>query len=172
VAFPGCGKAVPNLDSLAKAIHGKEASMATEMTFWRPFADFGELRHRVDKMFREMGDGEGGWTPSVDVIHRDGDVILRADIPGIKPDDVKVTVKDDVLTVSGEHSEESEDEKGDYMRRERRYGSFSRSMSLPAGVRAEDIESTTEDGVLEVTIPLPQAEEKKPVEIQTKSKAG
>jgi HSP20 family protein len=123
-------------------------------------------------MFREMGDGEGGWMPSVDVIRKDGNVILRADIPGIKPDDVKVTVEDDVLTVSGEHSEESEDEKGDYMRRERRYGSFSRSMSLPAGVKADDIESTTEDGVLEVTIPLPQPEQKEAVEIETKPKAG
>jgi HSP20 family protein len=146
--------------------------MATEMTFWRPFADFGELRHRMDRMFREMGDGEGGWMPSVDVIRKDGNVILRADIPGIKPDDVKVTVEDDVLTVSGAHSDESKEEKGDFMRRERRYGSFSRSMSLPAGVRPEEIESTTEDGVLEVKIPLPQPEQKEAVEIETKPKAG
>jgi HSP20 family protein len=108
----------------------------------------------------------------VDVIRDDGTIIVRADLPGIKPDEVKVTVDDDVLTVSGEHSSESEEEKGDYMRRERRYGSFSRSMSLPAEVRAEDIESTTEDGVLEVRIPMPEAERAKPVEIETKPKAG
>jgi HSP20 family protein len=143
--------------------------MATEMTAWRPFTDFGELRHRVDQTFREMAPGgEAGWTPSVDVIRDDGTIIVRADLPGIKPDEVKVTVDDDVLTVSGEHSSESEEEKGDYMRRERRYGSFSRSMSLPAEVRAEDIESTTEDGVLEVRIPRPEAERAKPVEIETK----
>jgi HSP20 family protein len=146
--------------------------MATETTIWRPFADFGELRHRVDQMFREMGGGERGWTPSVDVIHRNGNVILRADLPGIKPGEVKVTVEDDVLTLSGEHSEESEEEKGAYMRRERRYGSFSRSMSLPAGVTIEDIKSTTEDGVLEVTIPLPKADQKQTVEIETKPKAS
>jgi HSP20 family protein len=143
------------------------------MTVWRPFADFGELRQRVDQMFREMGvGGEQSWTPSVDVIRRDGTVVLRADLPGINPDEVKVTVEDDVLTISGEHTEESEEKKENYMRRERRYGSFSRSMSLPAGVKPEDIESTTKDGVLEVTIPLPEAEKKQPVEIETKPKAS
>jgi HSP20 family protein len=143
-----------------------------EMTVWRPFADFGELRHRFDQMFREMGATDQPWTPSVDVLRKDGTVVLRADLPGIKPDEVKVTVEDDVLTVSGEHTEESEEEKDNYMRRERRYGSFSRSMSLPAGVEAGDIESTVEDGVLEVTIPLPQAEQKSAVEIETKSKGS
>jgi HSP20 family protein len=147
--------------------------MATQMTVWRPFADFGELRQRVEEMFHEAGiGGDGAWTPSVDVLRKNGDVILRADLPGIKPEEVKVTVEADVLTVSGEHTEESEEKQGDYMRRERRFGSFSRSMTLPAGVKAEDIRSTTADGVLEVTIPLPEAGEKKPVEIETKSKAG
>lgn len=145
--------------------------MATQMTVWRPFADFGELRHRVEEMFRESGiGGDGAWTPSVDVLRKNGNVILRADLPGIKPDEVKITVEDDVLTVSGEHTEESEEERDNYMRRERRFGSFSRSMTLPAGVKATDIESTTADGVLEVTIPLPTAEEKKPVEIPTTAK--
>lgn len=145
--------------------------MATQMTVWRPFADFGELRQRVEEMFHEVGiGGDGAWTPSVDVLRKNGNVILRADLPGIKPEEVKITVEDDVLTVSGEHTEESEEERDNYMRRERRFGSFSRSMNLPAGVKAEDIESTTADGVLEVTIPLPMAEEKKPVEIPTKAK--
>jgi HSP20 family protein len=149
----------------------KEDPMA-EMTVWRPFADFGELRQRFDQMVRDMGvGGEGNWAPSVDVIRKNGTMVLRADLPGIKPDEVKITVEDDVLTVSGEHSEESEEKGEDYMRRERRRGSFSRSMSLPGGVRAEDIEATTENGVLEVTIPLPQAEKKEPVEIKPKSRA-
>lgn len=147
--------------------------MQRQMTAWRPFSDFGELRQRVEEMFHEAGvGGDGAWTPSVDVLRRNGDVILRADLPGITPAEVKVTVEDDVLTVSGEHTEESEEEQGDYMRRERRFGSFSRSMTLPAGVKAEDIRSTTKDGVLEVTIPLPGAEAKSPVEIETKPKGS
>jgi HSP20 family protein len=146
--------------------------MASQMSVWRPFADFGELRQRMDELFRQGGiGGEGAWAPSVDVIRKDGTVVLRADLPGIKPDEVKVTVEDGVLTVSGEHTEESEEKEDSYMRRERRSGSFSRSMTLPPGVNAEDIESTTKDGVLEVTIPLPKAEEKKAVEIETRPRA-
>ena len=145
--------------------------MATQMTVWHPFAEFGELRQRVEEMLRgtDIG-GDGAWAPSVDVLRKNGNVILRADLPGIKPEEVKITVEDEVLTVSGEHSEESEEQKDDYMRRERRFGSFSRSMTLPAGVQAEEIKSTTADGVLEVTIPLPKAEENKPVEIPTTAK--
>ena len=84
--------------------------MATQMTVWRPFADFGELRQRVEEMFREAGIGtDGAWTPSVDVLRKNGDVILRADLPGITPEEVKVTVEDDVLTVSGEHTDSAGD---------------------------------------------------------------
>lgn len=144
--------------------------MATELTEWRPFSDFAELRHRLDQAFRDFGDGgRGAWTPSVDLIRRDDSLVLRADIPGIKPDEVKIEIEDDVLTVSGEHSEEKEEKEGKYMRRERRFGSFSRSMPLPSGVRAEDIEATTEDGVLEVTIPMPPPAEKQKIEIKPKS---
>jgi len=140
--------------------------MATELTEWRPMT---ELRHRIDQMFRDIGDGDGvtrGWTPLVDVVRTEESIVLRADLPGIKPDAVKITVQDDVLTVSGQHEERSEEKEGQFLRRERRYGSFSRSMSLPPGVKAGDIEATTEDGVLEVTIPLPVEEKKQPVEIK------
>jgi HSP20 family protein len=144
--------------------------MATELTEWRPFSDFVELRHRLDQAFRDLSDGvQRGWSPSVDLVRRDDALILRADIPGIKPDDVKIEVEDNVLTVSGEHRGETEERKEHYMRRERRYGSFSRSMMLPKGVTADDIEATTEDGVLEVTIPVPKAAEKQKVEVKSKS---
>lgn len=144
--------------------------MATELTEWRPFSDFAELRHRLDQAFRDLSEGaQSGWTPSVDLIRRDDALVPRADVPGIKPDEVKVEVEDDVLTVSGEHSEEKEEKEERYMRRERRYGSFSRSMVLPKGVNPEDIEATTEDGVLEVTVPLPKGEEKQKIQITPKS---
>lgn len=143
--------------------------MASELTEWRPFSDFAELRHRLDQAFRDLSDGvQHGWTPSVDLVKKEGALVLRADIPGIKPDDVKIEVEDGVLSVSGEHREETEEKKEDYMRRERRYGSFSRSMVLPEGVKADDIEAKCEDGVLEVTIPIPQAKKKERVEIKAK----
>ncbi|HEX6230045.1 MAG TPA: Hsp20/alpha crystallin family protein [Solirubrobacterales bacterium] len=143
--------------------------MASELTEWRPLSDFAELRHRLDQAFRDLGNGERAWTPSVDLVRKGDALVLRADIPGIKPDEVKIEVEDDVLTISGEHTEEKEEKEEHYMRRERRYGSFSRSMALPRGVKPDDIVATTENGVLEVTIPVPKEEEKKKIEIKPKS---
>ena len=144
--------------------------MASELTEWRPFSDFAELRHRLDQAFRDLSDGvQHGWIPSVDVVRKEDRLVLRADLPGIKPEDVKIEVEDDVITVSGEHKEEKEEKKEHYMRRERRYGSFSRSMALPKGVSVDDIEASSKDGVLEVSIPVPKAEKKQRVEIRPKS---
>lgn len=145
--------------------------MATELTEWRPFSDFAELRHRLDQAFRDLSDGvERAWTPSVDVVRDEDSLRLRADIPGIKPEDVKIEVEDDVLNISGEHREESEEKKEHYMRRERRFGSFSRSMVLPKGVQVDQIQASTKDGVLEVRIPLPASEEKQRIEIKATPK--
>jgi HSP20 family protein len=144
--------------------------MANELTEWRPFSDFAELRHRLDQAFRDLSDGgQGGWTPSVDLVRKGDALLLRADVPGIKPEEVKVEVEDDVLTISGEHREESEEKKESYVRRERRFGSFSRSMVLPRGVEPDKIEATVDDGVLEVRVPLPAAQEKQRIEISPKS---
>lgn len=149
--------------------------MATELTERRPFPDLAEMRHRVDQMLRDMGMGEGlgsAWSPSVDVVRREGEILVRADLPGIKPDEVSIKVEDDVLTVSGEHEEQTEASEESYVRRERRYGSFSRSMTLPRGVDSKAIEAVTEDGVLEVRIPLPESDGKGAVEIKPTAKAA
>lgn len=138
--------------------------MPTEIAEWRPLV---ELRHRVDQIFRDVAEsGIGGWSLSMDVIRRDDAIVLRADIPGLDADDVEIAVEDNVLTVSGEYNEEHDEEKEHYVRRERHYGSFSRSMTLPPGVDPESIKATTTNGVLEVTIPVPKEDEKKVVEIK------
>lgn len=80
--------------------------MATELSEWRPFSDLGELRSRLDQAFRDFGDGRD-WTPSVDVLRRENELVLRANLPGIKPDEVRIEVEGDVLTISREHKEES-----------------------------------------------------------------
>lgn len=144
--------------------------MANEMTEWRPFSDFAELRHRLDQAFRDLSEGgQAGWTPSIDLVRKDDAVVLRADVPGLKPEEVKIEVEGDVLTISGEHREESEEKKESYVRRERRFGSFSRSMVLPKGVDPERIEASVDDGVLEVRVPLPKTQEKQRIEITPKS---
>jgi HSP20 family protein len=140
--------------------------MPSALTRWEPFAELGELRSRLDRMFEELTDGrERGWTPAIDVVRDNGNLVLRADVPGIKPEEVKIEVEDDILSVSGEHEERKEQKDKSFLRRERRYGSFRRSMALPPGVEAKKIKAKTHDGVVEVTIPLPMETEKEKVTI-------
>ncbi len=140
--------------------------MPGTLTRWDPFAELGELRSRFDRMFDEWLDGrERAWTPAIDVVRENGHLVVRADLPGIKPEEVKIEVEDDILTISGEHEERTEEKDDDYVRRERRYGSFSRSMALPGGVDAKRITASTRDGVVEVTVPLPKEATKEPVRI-------
>ena len=141
--------------------------MAGTLTRWDPFGELGELQSRFDRMFDRWLDGhERAWTPAIDVVREEDHLVLRADLPGIKPEEVKIEVEDDILTISGEHEERTEaKDKDNYVRRERRYGSFSRSMALPAGVDAKKIKAKTHEGVIEVTIPLPTEAKKEPVKI-------
>jgi HSP20 family protein len=140
--------------------------MRGTLTRWEPFAEFGEMRSRLDRLFDEWLDGrERVWAPAVDVVREDDHLVLHADLPGIKPEEVKIEVEDDILTVSGEHRETNVEKGKNYVRRERRYGSFSRSMALPVGVDAGKIKAKTHDGVVEVTIPLRQEVKKEPVRI-------
>ena len=140
--------------------------MPGTLTRWEPFAELAELRSRFDRFFDDWLDGhERAWTPAIDVVREDDHLVLRADLPGIKPEEVSIEVEDDILKVSGEHRESKEEKDKHYVRRERRYGSFSRSMALPVGVDAKKIKAKTHDGVVEVTIPLPKEAKKEPVRI-------
>jgi HSP20 family protein len=140
--------------------------MPGALTRWEPFAELGELRSRLDRMFDDFFDGhERRWAPAIDVERRNGNLVVRADVPGIKPEEVKIEVEDDILTVSGEHEERKEEKDKHFLRRERRYGSFSRSLALPAGVEAKKVKASTHDGVVEVTIPLPSESKQTKVEI-------
>lgn len=140
--------------------------MPGTLTRWDPIAELAELRNRFDRMFADLGDGgERTWAPAIDVVREEGRLVLHADIPGIKPEEVTVEVQDDILTVSGAHEERTETKEKDYVRRERRYGAFKRAMALPAGVDVDKITATTHDGVLEVAIPLPEEKGTKAVSI-------
>ncbi len=140
--------------------------MAGTLTRWDPFSELGELRSRFDRLFDDWPDGhERAWTPAIDVVREEDHLVLRADMPGIKPEEVKIEVEDDILRVSGEHRESKEEKDKNYVRRERRHGSFSRSMALPAGVDARKIKAKTHDGIIELTIPLPKEAKKEPVKV-------
>ena len=93
------------------------------------------------------------WTPAVDVLSEDGDLLIRADLPGLEQEDVHITLQDNVLTISGERKAEREEERGGYyVIRERRSGSFWRSMTLPEGTDESKISARFEDGLLEVRV--------------------
>lgn len=140
--------------------------MPATLTRWDPFADMAELRGRFDRMLDEFGAGrERSWLPAVDVVRDDDRLVVHADVPGIKPEEIKIEIREGYLTVSGEHEETEESKDKKYVRRERRYGAFSRTIALPDGVETEKIKATTHDGVLEVTIPLPKEAAKEPVTI-------
>jgi HSP20 family protein len=86
------------------------------------------------------------------VLTKNGDLVVRAELPGVKQEDVDITLQDGVLTISGERKAEKEEERGGYYVRERRYGSFSRSLTLPEGIDESKIHARYENGVLEVTV--------------------
>lgn len=97
------------------------------------------------------------WAPKVDVMTKDNKLVTRVDLPGMKKEDVVVEVADGFLTLSGERKKETKEEKDSVYREEREYGSFCRSVPLPKGVKADEVNATFANGVLEVTIPLPVA---------------
>ena len=129
-----------------------------------PFRGFYDTQSEVDRLFNEMLGGLSRrrgpqddqqlarWAPAVDVLTRDSDLVIRAELPGVKQEDVDITLQNGVLTISGEHKADQEEERGNYHVRERRYGSFRRSMTLPEGTDESRVHARFEDGVLEVTV--------------------
>ena len=150
--------------------------MATgSLIHWRPFGDVSTLRERIDHMFDELVAEDGAKLAAVDVIREEDRILIRADMPGIKPEDLKIEISDDVLTIHGEHEERKQEEKkakkgnGRYVRHERSYSSFSRSLVLPEKVDPKKIEATCSDGVVEVIVPLPPKKEPQVIKVTPKA---
>jgi HSP20 family protein len=104
---------------------------------------------------------EATWNPEVEVFHRGDKVVVRADLPGLKKEDVHVDVEDDILTISGERSHEEKNDRKDYYQSERSYGKFWRAIALPDGVDADDCDAKFKDGVLEVEFKAPEPEQRR-----------
>jgi HSP20 family protein len=105
------------------------------------------------------------WLPATDVVEREDSYVLTVDLPGLSESDVKIEVEDKVLTISGERKSQSESTNSGYRRVERAYGSFSRRLTLPEGVDAEAIVANFDKGVLEISIPKPEARKPRRIEI-------
>lgn len=148
----------------------------TQVVRWDPFAEFHGLRRAMDRIFDDFTPAHPfrGGEPSeltfpVDIVENDADVVVKAVLPGVKADDVDITVNEGVLTIRGESRTEETTEKDNYHRREIRYGAFSRSVGLPAQVDQEKAEAEFADGVL--TVKLPKAENARPKTIKVKGAA-
>jgi HSP20 family protein len=111
---------------------------------------FGRVRNRSDAMSDFLT-----WTPRIDVTQRNNELVIRADLPGLTKDDVKVDVTDDAVTIQGERRREHEEERGGIYRSERSYGSFHRVVPLPEGAIADQAKASFKNGVLEIVMPAP-----------------
>jgi HSP20 family protein len=151
-----------------------------------PFSLMRRMADDMDRLFQDFGFARGlglasafdrdlwrgspvlestAWSPQLDAFRRGDKYVIRADLPGLKKDDVKVEVQDGVLTITGERRAEHDETKDDVYRSERSYGRFFRSLTLPENVNADDVQGSFSDGVLEVTFAAPKQMEKKPRQV-------
>jgi HSP20 family protein len=146
----------------------------SNLTRWEPLREMMTLREAMDQLFDDAftrpRSGSSGVSimPVVDLYQTDDEVVVKANLPGLKADDVQISVTSDVLTLRGEFKSESEQKEATYHILERRSGSFERSVMLPVDVQTEKAKADFEDGVL--TISLPKAEAVKPKTISVKAK--
>jgi HSP20 family protein len=130
----------------------------------RLFDDFGFSRGLAPRGIGNLG--QSGWSPQIEVSEREGNLVVCADLPGLKKEDIELQITDNALTIRGERRQQSEDNREGFYRSERSYGSFFRSIPLPEGVDAENATASFRDGVLEVSVPMPQrAERSRRIEI-------
>ena len=134
---------------------------------WDPFREMTSLQSKVNRLSDSLWSGrQESWVPAVDVFDRQDAVVLKAELPGMRVDDIQIEVDDNVLTLKGERVFEEKVDEERYFRVERRHGTFQRSLALPQGVKADEIQATYEDGVLVVTVPKAEVEKPKRIPVQ------
>lgn len=144
-----------------------DKSPATDLS---PFSFVGRVMEEMDRLAGDFGFGSGlraavdrnfplgAWAPQVEMFERDGELVLRADLPGLQRDDVKVELADGAVTIEGERRDENEEKGEGFYRSERSYGRFYRRLPLPEGVSTENASATFNNGVLELTMPAVKRE--------------
>ena len=146
----------------------------TRLMRWNPTREMMTLRNEFDRLFEkfldlpQLQENRGlDWGLALDVAENDQAYTIKASVPGVSPDDIDITLSDNVLTIKGEFKEEKDVEEEKYHLRERRFGSFGRSVTLPVAVNAEAVDANYDNGVLTLTVP--KAEEVKPKRITIKA---
>ncbi len=152
----------------------------SSLIHWDPFGELMSLRQAMDRLFEEsfvhptgiLASLREGPVPALDIYETDGAVVVKASVPGMKPEDIDITITGDVLTIKGEAKTEEEIKKENYHRQERRYGAFTRTVELPPQLQTDRAEATFEQGVLTLTIPKAEEIKPKAIKIKTKELAG
>lgn len=154
--------------------------MARELTIWKPskevapFRDFERIRKEMDHFWdsffdleprRRSGDA-GDWFPSLDLSETKSEIVVKAEIPGMDPKDIDISLSDGVLSIRGERKQEKEEKEEDYHLIERSYGSFARSVALPKEIKHDKISASYKDGVLRIVLPKSEEAKKKEVKIK------
>jgi HSP20 family protein len=136
---------------------------------WDPFREMTQVQSQFNRLVDQVwSNRQESWLPAVDVFDTADAVVLKAELAGMDPDDIEISVEDNVLTIKGERKFEEKVDDERYYRIERRFGTFQRSLALPQGVRSEDISADYDDGILEVRVP--KAEEEKPKKITVQAR--
>jgi HSP20 family protein len=153
--------------------------MAQELTIWKPikelapFRDFDRMRRDMDRLWDSFFDrgirgaeDQGEWLPTIDVAETKNDIVVKAEVPGMDPKEIDISLSDGTLTIRGEKKQEKEEKEENYRYIERSYGSFSRSIQLPKDVQRDKISATYKNGILKVTLPKSEEVKKKEVKIK------
>ena len=169
-----------------------QSSLSPYGTATSPFSLMRRMAEDMDRIFEDFGFGSpgiglsplltsgpglgfrgdaspiarAGWAPQIETLRRGDKLVIRADLPGLRKEDVRVEVDDGILTITGQRSEEDVEERDDFYRSERSYGQFYRALPLPEGVNGDACEATFKDGVLEVTVPVPKEPVRKARQVQ------
>ena len=151
--------------------------MANEVVRWEPFNEMISLRDAVNRLFEDSFIRPGVWPLGIDgrglsiptdVIETKDDVIIKISVPGVKLEDIDISVVGDTLTIKGETKTEEQFEEGSYLRKERRFGSFQRTLSLPASVASDKARAEFENGVLTLTLPKTEAARPRSIKVTMK----
>jgi len=154
--------------------------MAFELTTWKPFReltpfkDFERMRREMDRLWdsffegglRKRTEGAGEWLPSLDVAETKNEIVVKAEVAGMDPKDIDISLSDGVLTIKGEKKQEKEEKEADYHLVERSYGSFTRLVQLPQEVQRDKISASYKNGILKITLPKSEEAKKKEVKIK------
>jgi len=138
---------------------------APELTTWSPFNN---LRDQLNRLFDlpQSPEAFGDWSPALDAFEDKDKYVVSVEVPGLKKEDIHVTVHDGILTIAGERKAEKDINEGTVHRTERFYGKFSRSVSLPSAVKSDKVLASYKDGIL--TVEVPKSDEAKPRNIEVK----